>query len=179
MYIKVYMGGYYDTFQLDPPARMWLTGDGQEIILISSQFLYLVARAIDLFLDIEPANRTQNMNDLIALYSPVIVNDHYWRWIYYDEGAFQVQGWGCSYGRYNHYQFLQKKFNREFGGSNALSYCNAVVDTDMWILAGLVEMLAANGKDPQLVPIDDEKKQRFLDYVSLGCDLLNSRLTES
>lgn len=176
---QVYIDGHYYAVPLDAPAKMWLTGDGHEAILSVSQFIYLLSKTINIFLDIDPADRTQNMNDLLAFYPRVILEDHLWRWIFSNQGVFQVNGWACNKGLFNHYEFIEKRLNREFGTDHDFSYCNSVTDTDMWILASVVEMLVAHEKDPNIVPLEDDKKQQFLDYVQLGNDLLQSRLTES
>lgn len=170
---------------LNPPAWMWVDnkfdsdGDEIEMVLCSSQFLYLVSSAINLFLDIDESQRTQNMNELIERFSPIIINDHYFRWIYADQGIFQVRGWGCDDGIFNHYDFLKKIYNRSFGTMNYCSYCNAVTDTDMWIIAGVVEMLAANKKNPHLVPLADDERLRLLSYVDIGTKLLESRMSSN
>jgi|GEM_PF-2773598 len=172
----------YTTLPLDPPALMWINTAGdpdREIILHSSQFLYAVADAINAILDIDESGRTTNMNELITNYVPVLLNDHYKRWIFADQGIFQVKGWSCDNGIFNHYDFLEKKYHKEFGTLNPFSYCNAVLDTDMWIIAGVVEMLAAHNKDPQLVPLDAGYEHDLLDYVNLGYNLINSRITNS
>lgn len=172
-----------------PASRMWVYHndtsykDGHEPLLPSSQFLYMVSNAINIVSGINESNRTQNMKDLASKYAPVAVNDHYMRWIYYDKNVFQVKGWGCekycTTPNYNHYDFIKKKSSKYFGHYSSLSYCNLYTDNDMWILAGVVEILAANKKDPSLVSINSTTRQKLLNYTSLAVSVVKSRLTLS
>ena len=160
---------------LDPPARMWTTSIDTEVILHSSQFLYAVANAINIILDVDSAQRTANMNNLISTYVPVLLVDHYQRWVFGAQGMFQVAGWGCGYGMYNHSQFLQAKEARTLG--TYVSFCNAIGDTDMWIVAGVTEILAAHAKDPLLIPLSAADEQAFSDYLDVAHDLIADRLS--
>jgi len=190
-YVYYYWPGYprESVHDLETPARMW-TGDpaltengevGVESVLVSSQFLYAVANLINAILDLPADQRTARMNEFISRFAPVVLVDHYDRWIFANQGIFQVRGWGGEPGLYNHRQFLQKKLNREFGRTvqNPVSYLNAVTDTDLWILAGAVEILAANQKDAGAVPMSDQERQRLLEYVGIGLALVADRLTTS
>ena len=80
-------------------------------------------------------------------------------------------------GIWNCYDYIWYKYNRTFG--DQVSYCDSVNDQDLFIVAGVAEMLAANAKDFLLVPMDSSLKQRLLDYVDLGTRLFESRMTES
>jgi len=170
-------------------ARMWVYhnsdtyNDGYESFGPSVQFLYCISNAIHLFSEISPDKRTDNMNELIRKYSPVVIKDHYARWIYEDNNVFQVKGWGCEHycttPNYNHHDFIEKKLNREFGTRNNLSYCNVYSDYDMWLLAGVVEILAANKENPKEVPLTYEQKSEFLSYVKISLELVKNRLSES
>ena len=106
-YLYYYIPGHpRETWlSLDPSAYMWVDTNGVESILVSSQFLYAVADLINAILDISPADRTANMNDLITNYAPVIITDHYERWIYDDQGIFQVFNMFAD-GRLTDMQFI-------------------------------------------------------------------------
>ncbi len=110
-----------------------------------------------------------------------VVMSHYKRWIFNTPGPFQVRGWGCKHrGQYvktgmNHMEFLIKKLNRELGDNH--SYCNAITDTDLWIIAGVTHLLAAHKKSPDLVLLSKEDKHKFSKYIHVGMDLIKSRVT--
>jgi hypothetical protein len=180
-YVYHYLPGKPRTFSLPlaSPSRMWVDRAGEEVVLDTAQFLYLISKAVHLFLDIPKSDRSASMNDLIAKFVPLVMKDHYERWIFDEPGVFQVAGWGCNPGVFNHFKFLEKKLRREFGAARRLSYCNAVTDTDMWILAGVVEMLAAHRRDPVLVPILTDMKEKMAEYIRIGVGLLRSRLTRN
>lgn len=175
-YVYYYFPGHprKSTHPLEPRAMMWAGPDG-EVVLCVSQFLYLVSRAVNVILDIPEDERTENMNALIVRYAPVL-RSHYDRWVFGNPGVFQVTGWGGDEGLFNHSQFVKKRLNREFKGPK---YCNAITDLDMWILAGVVEMLAAHKREPLLVPLDKPRRNEYMDYAAWGIRFMRSRLTES
>ena len=77
---------------LTPSAKMWVDSEGDEVILESSQFLYTVAKLINAIAGIDSSERTGTMNDLITRFVPVIMTDHYERWVFGEPGVFQVTG---------------------------------------------------------------------------------------
>lgn len=164
------------------------TAEGpMESILNSSQFLYLIAHAVNSFVALPQSDLTPNMSKFIKSYTPVIL-DHLQRWIFADNGStdlsdsigvFHTKGWGCSNGRFNHRDFLEKKLLKEFGNLKPLSYCNAVRDLDMWIIAAAVEILAAQKKNPGLFPLDARQEKSYHDYFSIACRLLKDRLEQT
>ena len=82
--------------KLNEKHRMWLDGQepvGEEVILVSSQFLYLVSEAITVITNIEQAKRTPTMQEFVRKFTPILL-DHYKRWIFDEVGPFQVRGWG-------------------------------------------------------------------------------------
>lgn len=169
---------------LETSAYMWVgnpAGQDEEFpiesLIASSQFTFAVANLINYILDVPSGQRTQSMNDLVSDYDAILLNDHFERWIFAGQGIFQTKGWGGPAGLYNHSEHLQNLINHSYGSS--VSYINAVTDTDMWIVAGVVEMLAANAKDPTAVPIGSTLKQNLQAYVKLASRLFESRLTES
>jgi hypothetical protein len=184
----------YISLPLPAPSMMWVDKEEKgieiipvETVLHSSQFLYLISHAIHSFVSLDKQKRTDNMTRVIVEYTPVVL-DHYRRWIFYSNGStelhqsigvFQVKAWGCSNGRFNHREFLEKKLHRKFGDLNPRSFCNVVTDLDMWILGGAIEMLAAREKDPGLFSLEDEQKNEYLEYFSIGCRLIKDRLVRT
>jgi len=170
---------------LSPPAKMWLyyppeAPEGLEDILANAQFLFVIGEALNVFLALPEQERTPVIHQFIEKFAPVL-KDHYTRWVFAPQGMFQVTGWGCTVGMFNANDFLEKKMHREFvsRSNNPIGYCNHITDTDTWILTGTVQLLAANAKNPALVPLEQQEKERFLGYVDLGSRTLQSRLTPS
>ena len=165
--------------------KMWLDVKkpvGDESILASSQFLYLISETINIIAGLTTSQRTLQMLRFVQEYVPIFI-DHYNRWVFTKPGPFQVRGWGCRVnGNYvvsgmNHFEFLKRKLVRTLGDDQSPSYCNAVTDTDMWIIAGVVNLLAAHEKNHVLVPLQAEDYKRLRGYIELGVDLLKSRFT--
>ena len=183
-----YPGSFRQSLQkLNGRHKMWLEEQepiGKEVILASSQFLYLVSDAITVITNIEQAERTSSMEKFVRKFIPILL-DHYKRWIFDEVGPFQVRGWGCKInGKYvasgmNHFEFITKKLKRELGDTDSPGYCNAVTDTDMWIISGVSNLLAAHKKENQLVQIPSEDFDRLIIYVKTGEKLLKSRITYS
>ena len=163
---------------LERPSRMWVDKNGTENILASSQFLWLVGFTISHTRGL-PRRMRQDADRFVRSYAPLLL-DHYRRWVLEEPGPFQVAGWGCTRGLFNHREFLAAKLARRFGRTTGSekkpSYCDAVTDTDLWILAGVVELLAAHERDPGTVPLDPELREAFGEYVRLGARLVASRL---
>lgn len=171
--------------KLKKKHKMWLNNElpvVEEVILCSSQFLYLISDAIVIVANIKKENQTPIMRDFITRFLPILL-DHYQRWIFDEKGSFQVKGWGCKYqGEYvktsmNHYEFITKKTKRELGDNKSPGYCNAVTDTDIFIIAGVSNILSANTKDSNLIKIDQNVKNLFLEYLKEGILLLKSRIS--
>ena len=179
--------------QLPLPASspMWVKeitmGQGTillETILHSSQFLYLIAHAIHCLVTLDPDQRTTNMNSFIEKCTPIVFA-HYSRWIFQSNGStdlnnslgiFQVKGWGCYNGRFNHREFLEKKLHNQFQSTPTKTFCNAICDDDMWILCGAVELLAAQKINTDLFVLDATQEAKFREYFTIGCQLIESRL---
>jgi hypothetical protein len=173
--------------KLNKKHRMWLTRQepvGEEVILVSSQFLYVVSEAINIITNIEQAKRTHTMQEFVLKFTPILLN-HYKRWIFDKVGPFQVRGWGCKMkGKYvatglNHFEFITKKLKRKLGDGDSPGFCNSVTDTDMWIIAGVSNLLAAYKKENQLAKIPLEDFERLIIYVKTGVQLLQSRISYS
>lgn len=172
---------------LDKKYRMWVNDAkpvGQEVILDSSQYLYLLSDVVSIIVDIEKDKRTPMMREALNKFIPLLV-EHYQRWIFNKPGPFQVRGWGCRYnGEYvpsgmNHYDFVNKKMYYRLGNGTSPAYCNSVRDLDMWIIAGVTNVLAVYKKEKNLVPITPEEYSRLLNYVQIGAKLIESRFSYS
>ena len=170
--------------KLKKKYRMWVDKRGpigQENILESAQFLYLLSDTINIIADIAKDKRTPTMNEGLNKFVPVLLG-HYDRWMFDTPGPFQVRSWGCRYdGKYtptgmNHSTFLKKKIQRKLGNGSSPEFCNAVQDIDMWMIAGVANVLMTYKKDKQLVPVSDEEYKKLLTYLKDGVQLLESRI---
>lgn len=155
--------------RLDKKYRMWVDSQkpiGQEIILESSQFLYLLSDLVSIIADIREDKRTPAMKNAIAKFIPLLI-EHYDRWIFNTPGPFQVRGWGCRYnGQHvpttmNHQEFLKRKLERKLGNGKSPSSCNAVQDIDMWIIADVVNILTVYKQEERLVPLHLKNIESF------------------
>jgi len=79
----------------------------------------------------------------------------------------------------NHYDFVNKKMYYRLGNGTSPAYCNSVRDLDMWIIAGVTNVLAVYKKEKNLVPITHEEYSRLLNYVQIGAKLIESRFSYS
>ena len=167
---------------LNKKHLMWLNKEGQEIILYSSQFLYAVSEALVEISQVPHRSRSTSMVQF-AIDARKILQDHYLRWCFEVPGPFQVRGWGCkNNGKYvesglSHYEFLKRKKQFALGDKNSPSYCNAVTDTDMWIITGVANLLTSALLDPDLIRLSNKDYDRYLEYLKTGINLLRSRLS--
>ena len=172
LYLKPYV--YYDTDRWNTVEK-----GGDEERLWSSQFLYPVMVAINGILDIPSGDRTTNMNNMITTYVPVVRDDHADRWIR-GTAVFTSPWPGDCDGALpvaDHHERLTNLLNKSY--QTTYTYCNAVIDTDMWIIAMTAELLKANNKDATLVPISAGLKTDLLSYMTTASDLLEDRMTAS
>lgn len=154
-------------------ARLWLNSHQIEDVLNSSQFLFLLAASTrDLLQSRELDNEARGFVNRAV---PVI-QEHLIRWIKEDK-VFQVAGWGCGEGLYDHRKFLEMKLARAFGSSTRLSYCNMVADDDLWIIATTAELIAYQPKLDESLRLNDDDYRDFLEYLHLAVELLRSRTT--
>ena len=159
---------------LNPPAKMWLEADGTLSRLHVSQFLYLVSRAVCVISDVKRDDRTEAMQRFLNCYVPVLV-EHYIRWVCGEPGAF-TNGFGGEKELMNHHEYLKRKYKRSFPGPKL---SNAVVSWDVLIVGGVVELLAAHRREPDMVPISARNRSSLLKHVGLATALLRSRLTRT
>lgn len=158
-----------------PARRVWVDANGRESLLHSSQFLYLLSRTVKEISARPVSARTTAMRNFLAAYAPV-VRDHLLHWLFSPQGMFQVKGWGCANGLFNHSQFLEKKKIRAFGSFK--SYCNAVTDIDLWIVASTAELLGALRSSPSL-PVSPSQAASFGTYLDGAFVLIQSRLSQT
>lgn len=174
-YLKENSSGYKEWLCSTDACPEYKSYANKEIILYSSQFIYLLSRTSRIITDLPNNQQSEKMKEFLEKYSPVIINDHLHKWI--NEGKlFEVSSWGCQdKNYYNHRQFLEKKLSRSLG--NSPTYCNVVRDVDLFIIASSAEILAAD-KNSQLINLTAGQKQELLEEVDIGSRLIVSRLKE-
>lgn len=175
-------------FESPVPVRMWLpeTLDQEEIgmesMLVSSQFLYGVARLTRLIGELEdPAPALQAFARRAAQIAGV---DHYLRWIEGlpdVPGAFQRRGWGCSEGNFTHQAHVENLLHRHYGTRalgrpySDLSYCNAVTDTNLFIIAGAAEIAAAAVNAQDGLGLTPAQIESLRTHAAKGAMLIENR----
>ena len=185
-------------FKLDKEYPMWIDGNdpeniSQEKILAVSQFLALISDAVFNIALIPPQNRTKTMYLFTDSYSKIL-DSHYERWILgmnvIDEndniikaGPFQRRGWNCKYNgiytetRLSHNQLLDILLENKCGNGSSPNYCNSITDTDLWIIAGISNYLAAYYLDPTLVKNISHTDFYKDVYLPKANRLIESRIT--
>lgn len=172
-----------DSVPLDRSYRIWLfprnlTIDGQavpvreEYHLSSSQFLFLSAQVLLAGMDVTPGQYLY-LDSLIKVFPEIMLDHHYSRWII-DTQTFQLSGWGCVQGKYNHREFLELKKTRRFWLKPTI--CPIVTDTDLFIIAGLSMVLAAHQKDPVRVPVSEKHLVEYRRYLMEAEELISQRV---
>lgn len=148
-YLTLCVDGYkkwiYDN-PTGPAAR------GEENIIISSQYAYLLSNTINIITKIDQDERTAKMNELAQKYVSILVNDHYGRWA----------------------DVYSPSFTNKLNTKNGF-----ITDADMWMTAGAVEILSANKKNSVLVPMTSAAKTKLTNFANLGTRLIKSRMTET
>lgn len=189
---------YQEELPLDRSFRLWVDTPpsgtsfttGHESVLVSSQFLYPISVLIWEFARQEKLNDPR-VHDFVNSYWDILVKDHLLRWIFNEGtsgyGVFQLRGWGCNDGDFNHAERVEHLTHRRFGTNyfqalygtsySAPKYCNAVWDTDLWILANVAHVLAAHQLNPAALPMDSTTFLRLRQHLDNGLKLFESRMT--
>lgn len=185
-FYAVNMGVRVDSFQLKNTYYMWIDTvkrklidttiyNPEEGILNSAQFCYLLSKATKYFLSIPNASQYSNIQAFLNFY-PNVLQSHYSRWVIYEK-FFQTRAWGGIEGRFNHHKFLEKMKAYDLGDDP--KYCNAVNDIDIWVIAGLVEFVAAYDLNNAITNITNEEYSKYKAYFPVACSLLEDRMKES
>ena len=171
------MGGSIESVALSRPTAIWVNGDKSEATHPNAYFAYLMAKSLNVFLALPPSVLSTPIRRFITDYREVVL-ERYMRWLFGD-GLFQVNGWGCGPRRLNHKEFIEHKLGMDFGDQSGTSYCNAVTDDDLVLIAGASELLKANELSSADFVLSADHRRRLLAYVSLGSQLIESRTTST
>lgn len=150
----------------------WATNPYKENAIVSSQYIYLISRTINAIAHLPAAERTANMKSFVSKYFTVVHKDHLNRWIWATP-SFTGFGAPCNDNKLQTHLERMTSLNN-WSYSKAKSYCNAVLDKDLWILASAVEISEASATDPKLVAISPYVMGRYKSYINLGISVINS-----
>lgn len=171
--------------ELKAPKRLWTPLDDKgeeqpENTLISAQFIYGVLRMIRATVHTDPRYFSKQAFPLVL--------DHIGRWLENSSaspGYFQVAGWKCSQGNYSHLEHLENLFGRIYGqrasgdDRSKAAYCNALTDTDLFIIMIVLETVALAKMEPQRYRLEPDFRERIDSYCSVALPLLMSRFAKT
>jgi len=176
------------TAKVAPPMRAWIpkSSDGEhlpESVLDSAQFLYALVR-------LARAQLTNGMNADFAVPAQELALSHIYRWVSTSDtlpGSFQRRGWGCSKGSYSHAEHVANLKNRAYGSDllprarikKAPRYCNAVLDSDLFISAIVGELLLIEEMPSWSNKMDQEIKTLLEKHLSESLKLISSRMSKT
>jgi hypothetical protein len=162
----------YQYLSVTPEGREWLCGDqcktgpgdadldpsykGKEVELYSQQFMFLVSRTLNIIAGMDEQDKTPEMKAFTKNFGPLAV-ESYMRW------------------QPVYLQKVQRKLTVSL--SEAGKY-DAIYDHELWMDAGVVELLAANSKD-STIKISDQQRVALLEYVRTMNQLVQSRVTQT
>jgi hypothetical protein len=156
----------FSHLKVDPDGhKVWAGTDGYEVLLSSTQFLYAVAKLIKIISGIDQKLWTSSMNSF--MYEPRgILKAHFERWL------FKASVGSCfgSERLITFPEYVQKKYNREFGPE---TYCNAAWEPEFWIAAAAAEFLSAKN----WVGLSSSSEIALTQYVRSAVRLFESRLS--
>lgn len=150
-----------------------------EIILNSSQFIYLLARVLNVISSLPPQQRSTNMKAFLAYFTPIVTN-HLYRWQYYQS----VKWWSNSFiPSCSHYQRLNILYSGRYGSRILSLSRKAVGDYDLWLIASTAELLGSALNDSfvcryleRKVPGRGESYLHLMKkYLKLGVRLVRQR----
>ena len=158
---------------LPKSTRLWVNEDQEEVELYSSQFLFLLASTT---YDLVRSGQLDEEAQEFVNHAVPVVQEHLLRWIKGDK-IFQVAGWGCGFGLYDHREFIEMKRRRAFASRERLSYCNMVTDVDLFVIGTTAELIAAHAALDGSLRLGDRDYEDLRDYLRGAARLLSDRTT--
>ncbi len=154
------------TINLSSPISIWTNQEGDEELISSAQFLFVVSFAFNQISSLTKKEQTLTMKKFIKLFNPIL-SSHYERWILGIKndknqifGSFSRRGWGCKDKNENYIyartlpllisEITQHKYYNT-------SYCNVIDDPILLIISGLGYYLHGNLIDENLYNIPKKK----------------------
>lgn len=142
----------------------------RECALCNAQFFQPAARLIRIITALPKAEQTENTRQFVKLYSPLIIREHLFRFLFEAEWnhwdaplpKHEVDIWRAlqspSQPPKKHYQY-------------------AMEDTDLWLIGAAAEMLGAHANDPTAVPMSAAEESQLTEAVRAGVALFESKRT--
>ena len=158
---------------LPTKTRLWRNDHGFEEVLASSQYLFLISSTARL---LTQAGQIDGVpGDFLQQAMPIVAS-HLLRWVR-DDTVFEVAGWACGVGLYNHRDFLQRKRERTFSSPKSLSYCNMTLDSDLWVIASTAELVAAQPYLEMSLRLAEKDTNDLKAYLHEAGELMRERTT--
>jgi hypothetical protein len=85
--------------------------------------------------------------------------------------------WGADLS--HHHFLLGRRLGKLKDSPSDPDYCHAITDTDLWIVSGLVELLAARALDPSIATLAPGERDAIAAYLDLALALVESRLVDT
>ncbi len=158
-------------------------GTTGEDMLDSTQYSYALAYLSSAIASYsEYHGPTQTMVDYQSAVVPFMANTLE-RWIT-QKSMWMWQQCGLPYNvesylkAYTLSEYVNKKANNELGFlEGAPSYCDAVLEIELWTGAGATELLSGNTKNPSMVPLSSNQISIFSQYSKDVMKLFESRIS--
>ncbi len=150
-----------------------------EGILESSQFIYLLARILNIISSLPFSKRTANMNTFLKTFTPLVCS-HLYRWQYRQT----AQWWRNSFiPACSHYQRLKILYTGSYGFTRLSPLQKRVNDVDLWIIASTAEFLGSALNDYSVRRCLERKapgskrsyRKLMKKYLKLGMKLVKRR----
>lgn len=162
-----------DALTIDCSGARWVFGDsstsnaelrallGQEVPLISSQFLCAVAEAVAGIARLDAMRRSPGMLLFVRKFMPVLMD-------FYRRQA------GPFFGR------MEKALGMPYPPmAGAFDWALPVFDDYLFFIAAMAHLLGAQAAAPDLVLLPEDVAGCYRSFVRLGCELLRKRMTPS
>jgi hypothetical protein len=160
---------------------VWVnTTTGYEEPLYSTQFMYAVAKIINVVVHTDESKWTPAMRNLMNT-PRVYLATHLDRWM--NKKSMWI--WKeCGYKEssnlreYTFPEYVSKKLARTLGyASGAPTYCNAVTEVELWVGAAATELVDADTASHYWIGLGPSLKAQLTSYAATTLDLFESRVS--
>lgn len=164
-----YADGHYEWHCMTSACVNWATHPKVENVIVSSQWIYLLARTLNTIVTIPYAERTATMNTFVSTYYYTIMKYHVYRWLV---TSTQFGGLcGTPTSGLTHPAHMQKLKDEAYPLSPG--HCGAVRDQDLWIIAATEELYDANIHDATRVALSEAFKTIIRNYLTVALDVVD------
>ena len=146
----------------------------RESALYNSQFFHPVSRLIRAITLLPESERSASMRDFVQSYTPLIVQEHLYRFLYEAEAVSGYYG-APDLPDSSLVDIWQTIADCTVAPPFASQH--AMFDWDLWLIATAAEILGANANNPALVPLTAEERTRLLRAVQVGVSLFQKKRT--